>query len=240
MCIGLVVLMALPGLAQNAKKILVDLTGDGRAEVAVEGPPGGNSGSWFLKIISGRDGKVLLKVGISGSTADGYCLSGKRIAVWTGDWKATASKWEPHYYDLNWYEWSRKSKKFVIVREGFTKKAYSNQEAVKAMSKIAVIPGKALVLSTQATFALDARYLVVRKIKSGEKIGWTVEKEDAYSPGEKWGPNVGRWFYVEIRRKKEVPVAKDRSDDPNRLAVADVIFRRDGQHKIVVQAVNHG
>lgn len=197
-----------------AKKSLVDLNGDGVKEVAVKGPPGGNSGSYFLKMFSGKDKKMILKVGMSGDTADDYKVVGKQIVVWRGNWNS-GSKWSPHIYDLQWYQWDGNSKKLIIIREAFTKKAYSYKAANSILPQIAVNPKRSVFFSKKATFVQDAIELAHRKYGTEMKAINIQEFLDT----EELSPGCVHCFQFSLCSKK-------------RSMLVDAILFRDGHYEL--------
>lgn len=132
--------LPLPKIVQRQ---LGDINDDGIQEIAVEEWSSGSSGDSAMVTILVKKRVVLGPFGLSGGTADGYKVVGRRVVVWQGDWDK-ALKWDPHYYDFVWYEWDKKSRQFKVIREGRTKKAYTYQRAQKTMPMLASRPGESL------------------------------------------------------------------------------------------------
>lgn len=168
----LIFVLASPILAQNAKKVLGDLNGDGVKEVAVEGPPEGNSCSWFLKIFSGKNKKMLLRIGMSGDTADDYKVVGKQIVVWQGNWDE-GDKFSLHRYDFTWYAWDKMNRQFQVVKDGRTKESYSYDQACRIIPRLAVHDAKELVIFWKETKVqgpkVESIYLRAQKLPKSQR-----------------------------------------------------------------------
>lgn len=185
---------------RTVKKNLGDINSDGVKEIAVEDWSIGSSGeSAMIKIFSGKK-QVLGPIGLSGDTADGYKIIGKQVIVWTGDWQTSQSKWEPHYYDIRWYSWDKKAKKFVIIREAFTKNSYDHKQAEKILPRIAVNQGPGLVLSHKATFAKEAVCIANQKYDYHKLLDVADEYE---GNGENKCSEYGHMFRVVLGWKKD-------------------------------------
>lgn len=134
----LLVLAIMPAMTQDHKvvKTLGDLNGDGVKEVAVEKWGSGSSGSSpVVTIMSGQH--EVLKFGLSGSTADGYKIIGSQIVVWQGDWDRNEDKYKPFYYNLAWYGWDKKTKKYIVVKMAYTIQTYDLERAKKIIPQMA-------------------------------------------------------------------------------------------------------
>lgn len=202
---------------QITKKALGDLTGDGRPEVAVETKIAGVSSN-ATDVVIRSNGKNIFKIPkFFDSFADGYCITGDRIAAWYRDGYLTESKWDPYYYDIVWYKYSRKLKRFAVDKEGFTRKAYPDKIAKNRMRELSNNPTGEVILSKSATFSEDARVLVRRKF--GNQIYRISEmiwyKEDG---------NHGKKFYVEngddASGSRVVVVATFKSDGTKSAEIA--------------------
>lgn len=178
------------------KKQLGDLTGDGIKEVMIEEWSGGSAGeSPIIKVFSGKR-QVLGPIGFSAGTADGYKIVNKKIIVWRGNWN-NADKWDPHIYEFTWYKWDKKSQKFIPEKEGFTKKAYTYQEAKKTMPKFVTQSKTNFILSKNPTFAADAITAAIKAFGKGLKLR-RIEKELSCET-----PSCVHYFIVSIGSEEE-------------------------------------
>jgi len=144
------------GDVNTVRKNLGDINGDGKQEIAIETENSGGSTSFTTVKVKSGDKTVLALPVLNGDTADGYKVVGKQIAVWTGDWQATSSKWKPHYYDLFWFAWSPSKHRFTQVKEGFTVRLYSYSQARKVMPQLATKNGGRAIVSRGCSFKEDA------------------------------------------------------------------------------------
>lgn len=208
------------------KKNLGDINGDGVKEIVIEEWSTGSSGdSAIIKIFSSKK-LVFGPVGLSGGTADGYKIVKKQIVVWQGNWN-NASKWDPHVYDFRWYNWDKKTRKFIVAKEGFTRITYSYKQAVKIMPMIAIRLSKSIILSKKATFLEDACVVVVQKYKRdwklGHEIGDGFGEDESSDPLDSKVKQYIKRFYVILRRRNTLRWEPE-TGNPNRMTVQVVLL----------------
>ena len=181
------------------KRNLGDINSDGKDEFAIEKKAwGASSCSEDVEIQSG--GKIILTLpSFSGDTADGYKVVGNQIVVWFGNWNH-GSKWDPHVYDFRWYQWNKKIGKFVIEKEGFTKKAYSYKQATKIIPTLVKKSNKSIIWSKKATFIEDAVVLAVKKFGKGLQVR-SIREENSVWISDLY-PNCIHYFYVSLGSEK--------------------------------------
>lgn len=157
------------------KKNLGDLNGDGRIETAfIETYQGAGSITQEITIKQGN--KILLSgLHSGGETPDGWKVVGSRIVEWKADWWSDScgettnmTKWMPMYYIFSWYGWNKDKNKYVLEKQGYTKKKLSYDDAAKELPQLAL--SRRNMIFASPSFELRARNLVKAKFTMARSI----------------------------------------------------------------------
>jgi len=180
--------------ARSGQRDIGDVNNDGVREKLLEKEFGGSSRFTDITILSGK--RVIFKTDqpFCGDYADGYLCDKNQLVVWKVDTQSTLeerTKWDPQYYSIYWYQYSKKDGRYIQTREAFTKRKYSTSTARITLSSL--IKNQKIsdfVTSKSASFLLGVKAYVAKKYNRP-----LITIEDSHYDDDE----SGRIFYVKLK-----------------------------------------